>query len=360
MRFKKEGKKKRHILLKAVVIMILAAAVLAAGDIVLNHAGSGYSDLSSKDQSLLKEYDRYYKGIVKKPEFEGYSLAEKPVLLMLNGRTGRGYLVNPVNDVKSIFCQKIDMPSDFTINVYRVSRTDPDLIGMRTLESFNTPDMDRVYDESRYHVAGNNVYFVRYTENGSDSELNDDHLTGFLAHEAFHYYMQREWPGGGRYSADLIGKEEIEGLSRKYDILTRMSEKMSGKNPDIQSLKKLAEEYVKNDKERISESPELMKEELAMETAEGSARYVEGIALEIGGFTQTDMDYNKMMGLYRNGSISKDLFTSQVPYYAGAQLCRLMDLLGIKDWQKQLNAQTKSDPVTLYDILEKYVTNVEK
>ena len=357
---KQKGKKKRYIVLKAVVVLILIIAVLAAGDIVLNHAGSDYSDLSSKDQQLLKEYDRYYKGIMKRPEFEGFSLAEQPVLLMLNGRTGRGYLINPLNDAGSIFCQKIDMPSGFDINVYRVSRADPDLIGMRSFESFNTPDMDIVYDESRYRTAGNDVYFVRYDKSGPDSELNDDHLTGFLAHEAFHYYMQRNWPGGGRYSSDLIGKKELRGLAIKYDILTRMSEKMSGKDPDMDSLKELTEEYVRNEKSRIGESPELMKEELAMETAEGSARYVEGIALETGGFTQTDMDYNKMMELYRNGSISKDLFTSEVPYYTGAQLCRLMDLLEIKDWQKQLNAQTKSDPVTLYDILEKYVTNVEK
>lgn len=357
----KTGRKKRgRTLMKVVAVLILAAALAAAGDIVLNHIGSDYSDLSSKDQQLLREYDKYYKGILKKSEFEGFSLAEKPLMLMLNGRTGRGYLINPVNDARSIFCQKIDMPAEFDIEVYRVSRSDPDLFGMRFFESFNSPDMDKVYDDSRYRTAGNNVYFLRYNESSSGSELNDNHLTGFLAHEAFHYYMQRNWSGGERYSSELIGKKEMEGLSRKYDILTRMNEKMSDKEPDIQSLKKLTEEYVRNEKSRIIESPDLMKEELAMETAEGSARYVEGIALEIGGFSQVDMDYNKMMELYRNGSIDKDLFTSEVPYHTGAQLCRLMDVLEINDWQKQLNAQTKSEPVTLYDILEKYVGNVEK
>ena len=41
------------------------------------------------------------------------------------------------------------------------------------------------------------------------------HFIAFLAHEAFHYYMQNNWPAGGRFMEDL-SKTDIDWMEKQY------------------------------------------------------------------------------------------------------------------------------------------------
>lgn len=43
------------------------------------------------------------------------------------------------------------------------------------------------------------------------------HFIAFLAHEAFHYYMQNNWPAGGRFMEDL-SKTDIDWME-KHDVI---------------------------------------------------------------------------------------------------------------------------------------------
>lgn len=48
-----------------------------------------------------------------------------------------------------------------------------------------------------YSVLGSDVYFIKYDQAASvDAKWSSEHFTTFLSHEAFHYYMQDNWPEG--------------------------------------------------------------------------------------------------------------------------------------------------------------------
>lgn len=71
-----------------------------------------------------------------------------------------------------------------------------------------------------YSVLGSDVYFIKYDQAASvDAKWSSEHFTTFLSHEAFHYYMQDNWPEGSRFSADNLTEDDIALLEEEYGIL---------------------------------------------------------------------------------------------------------------------------------------------
>lgn len=49
--------------------------------------------------------------------WKDYDINHKTILA-LNGRFGKAYLINPSEDIHSIFAHEIQMPEDYSIKVY--------------------------------------------------------------------------------------------------------------------------------------------------------------------------------------------------------------------------------------------------
>ncbi len=320
-----------------------ALLVLFAGNILMNHLGSSFEKLGDTEQKLIKEYDTYYRAELEKATFEGFSLTDQSIL-MVNGRFGEGYILNPENE-SGIFCSRVKTPDDCSITVSRVARSSPQLLRMRLFANFNSMG-------EKYTVSGNDVYFIRYDrENSLEAERSTSHFINMLTHEAFHYYMQGNWTEGSRINEELLRDEDMPLLAKKYDLLAEIQAEVSSDAPDKEKLTDIARRYYDNETDRIKANPELMKEELGMELGEGTATYVGNKACDVVGYQTGQMTYSKVMELYDSGLVSKGQLLASLPYHTGSDLCLMFDELGIEWWQTRLNAQTKNEPETLYDII---------
>lgn len=339
-------KKSKKIMIPICLLGILM--VFFIGNVLLNRLGGSFENLGDTEQKLLKEYDTYYKAELEKESFKGFSLTDKPIL-MVNGRFGEGYIINP-EKAGGFFCSRIEMPDDYSITVSRVARCSPQLLRMRMFANFNTIG-------EKYTVSGNDVYFIRYDrENSLEAKASTSHFIDLLTHESFHYYMQNEWPGGQRIDEELIRDEDMQLLGKKYELLAEIQAEVLSDHSDKGRLTDIARRYYENETERMTANPELFKAESDRELVEGTATYVGNKACAAVDYATGEMSYGKIMGLYNSGQVSKGELMSSLPYYSGAELCFMFDELGIDWWQAELNAQTKSAPKTLYDILGEYLS----
>lgn len=160
------------------ILLVIVFAIL-----VCNRIGSRYEDLNETDQFILKELNTYCSDTETQDIWENFNLGDKTILAM-GDSFGSIYLINPKKNINSVFAKKISMPSDYTIQVYRIASIDPQLLQFRIDGNFNSIG-------ETYNLHGNDVYYTKYNkEDAVDREFSSTHYITFLSHEAFHYYMQ--------------------------------------------------------------------------------------------------------------------------------------------------------------------------
>lgn len=334
------------------IVGLIAGIILLvlAGSILWNHfMKREFQDLGDTEQKVLAEYNKYYKVASKEKQFDDFSLTGQTILI-LNGRLGEGYLINPKQHSSTLFSHRIKMPQGYEIRVSRVCWIYPQLLKLRFLPgNFNTEGAD-------HRVMGNQVYFLRYDDKQSVSDkLSNMHFIRLLTHESFHYYIQKDWTEAKRCMGDMIRDEDIPLLAKKYEVLAEIQTELEKENPDDVQLGKLAQAYLENETARKEKNRELWEAEQSMETAEGTATYVSDKACQITGYDYPVYSFSKLIPLYEEGTVSKENLAGSVPYDAGALLCCLLDELEVKDWQERVAKQTKDTPVTLYDVLHDYI-----
>lgn len=337
--------------------------------IVKNQFHADYQLLSEIDQKVLSELEQCFQAEKDTPLWEGYRLSEKTIVAV-NGRWGDAYIVNPKVEPKSLFAQKIRMPEKSSLNAYRVAFTSPQLLQFRGLADFN--NISRSGEALEKNLLGNQVYYTRYTEksvNGPD--YSSGHYLTFLAHEAFHFYMQGEWSTAGRFDTELMKDEALDQLEDEYIVLSKMQEALQKKVPDRHELTELCKEYVAVVEKRLSAKNGYdVKPELQAETEEGTATYVGIQASKIIGYPfdvmcvaqrdgtiEKNYPFSEVVKVLRGGDIDSSVLSSNLVYETGALLCQVMDVVGPSDWQTQLNRQTKSSQTTLFEIIQKFVNN---
>lgn len=340
-------------------LFILAVAILIfipGLGITTNHFNKRFEELSDTDRKILTELDTFFKTDKQSPVWNGYVLEEKTILAV-NGFMGKAFIVNPAKKIHSIFAVKIDMPEDYSINVYRMPGFSPALLQFLAEGNMNTIGKS-------YRVLDNEVYFTKYRSIPSlNTAFTSQHYITFLVHEAFHYYMQNNWAGGSHFEAELITEADIVLLEREYEILAKIQESIQSGSPAKELLRQYAEDYTDIVSQRIEKNPEYLKEELAMETAEGTAQYLGIKASEAVGYdygimyfdNAKNISFAEVIPAYNAGSLDTRFLANRMPYETGSLLCRLLDLLDVPDWQEHLNAQTPDQPVTLYSILKDFV-----
>ncbi|MFA6850459.1 MAG: hypothetical protein WCS30_08930 [Selenomonadaceae bacterium] len=334
----------------AIVMLILF------GSITLNNYSANFDDLSNTDKKVLMEYDEYCKANANSPIWDGFKLEDKTVLVIDKNIFGNAYLINPKNEVNSIFAKKIKMPEGSSLEVYRVSGFYPLLLPMKYfMGSFNTIG-------NSYSLLGNEVYFTTYNRKDSvDKEFTSKHFITFLSHEAFHYYMQLNWANGTRFIGDLSEKD-LSLLQQEYELLDLIHAEMEKASPSKDTLMKYAKDYVSVVDQRIAANEAYLNKELSMETAEGTATYVGIKASEIVNYdygimyfkNAKDVPFADIIPMLESGGVDVSMLSDVIPYFTGAQLCLLFDALQIPNWKAKLNEQTLSTPVTLYSLLKEF------
>lgn len=336
---------------------ILAAIALAGVALVAsNQMNADFGQLDEADQAILSEYNTLCDSLAEDDVWEGFDLEGKTILAMPGDWAG-GYLINPSEPVSSVFAKQVALPEGWGIEVYRVSALEPDLLGLFLEGNFNTLG-------ETYSLYGSDYYFVKYDRVASvTDQWSSDHFTAFLAHEAFHYYMQDNWPDGSRFSTEGLTDEDVALLGEEYQVLARIQAELLAGAPDREVLRAAATDYLDVMDQRLAANPEYARQELEMELVEGTANYVGiqaarrvGYDLGVMYFTnQKNVSFDEVIPQYETGGIDKGYLADRLPYETGALLCELMDELGIPGWQASLNAQSPDAPVTLYDLMRESV-----
>lgn len=347
-----KAKRKRNVgLFSAIGILIVIITTL----IIHNFFNADYEKLNQTDQKILSEIDAYMKANAQKPIWEDFNL-DKNTVLALDGSFGKGYLINPHKHVNRLFAKKIRMPDDYSITVYRITCIAPQLLQFRLPGNFNTIG-------KTYKVFGNEVYYTKYeTMLSMEKKFSSRHYITFLSHESFHYYMQEKWAGGGRFSMDSLTKDDLELLGKEYVVLGKIQKMLLTNEIDKGELLQYAKEYRDIVKQRISANPTYLKDELSMETSEGTATYVgikasEMVEYDFGVMyfdNKKNVPITEVMPNVEAGHFNKSFLADRMPYETGALLCMLLDALEISEWQEMLNSQTLENPVTLFNILETF------
>ncbi len=337
-----------------------AAALLTAATLVLAVlAGTtaanwllprDYDSLDSTGQSVLAELERFCAAGAGQPLWPGFELERAP-LLLVDGRLGSAYLVNPERPPESLFAVEIQMPEGSPLRVYRVAL--PGSLGVRIAAGdFNTVGKP-------FRCLGGEVYFLRYQrERSLEQPYSSGHFITLLAHEAFHYYMQNNWPGGGRFAGEL-SEGDVDLLERQYEILSQISLELEKRAPSRQNLLDQARDYVAAVEARIEANPGYLRQELAMETAEGTAQYVGILASERVGYdfgvmyfdNVKSVPFDQVIPTLRAGKIEASFLADRMPYETGAPLCQLMEALELPGWREELNGQSPAAPRTLFQVL---------
>jgi len=346
---------KKRMQKKKLVLLILLAAILALAvlPIVLNRLGTDFHSLNSTDRQMLSELNEYSASDRKTEIWKGYDLEDRPIAAV-NGLWGPGYLINPQKAPTGPLAVKLSLPESWGITVYRLSRTDPQLLKLKfDAGNFNTAG-------KVYTVYGNEVFFTKYSQKKSFDPVNSsEHYISFLSHEAFHYFMQKDWVSGGRFAGDL-SDEDLSLMADEYDVLAKIQTELAKEAPSKETLLACAKQYSAVMEQRIAANPEYLKQELDMETVEGTAQYVCIKASRIVGYDYgvmyfdnvKNVSFSDVIPVVQKGLKDPSFLADKMPYETGALLCFLLEQIDSGSWQEKLSAQTVSSPVTLYSLVK--------
>ena len=106
-------------------------------------------------KELLEEYEKFYGKNVEL--WKNYKLDAKTIVMINKIFLGDFYLINPNEDIKSLYAKEIKMPQNFKISVYRISKTYPKRFNF-ILGNFNTKDKN-------YSILGQeNIFYLKTNE----------------------------------------------------------------------------------------------------------------------------------------------------------------------------------------------------
>lgn len=342
---------KKIIKIFAVVIVVGYIAIIGS-----NMIGGSFKSLPKEDQNILMQFSKFS---ASKEVWKNYNLKDKGLLFIRDSFGGPAYLINPEKKPSSVFAKEIDVPGG--IKAYRVSGFYPSILKLKISPGYFNGTEDYLIFKRYPKVLGTPIYYLKYSQKKNiDVKNSPSYFMPYLAHEAFHFFIQENWMGGGRFSGNL-SSEDIKLLQDEYNVLSKVQSAMiENKEAD---WKKLASEYVAIVDKRIKQNPSYLKSELSMETVEGTATYVGIKAAKDVGYdfgimyfsNIKNVPFRDVINTYRNGKLSNEFLSDKMPYDTGAQLCFLLDKLNKIDWQGELNKQTLDKPVYLYDLVKKSI-----
>lgn len=346
--------------MKKFILSILSILfILIAGDVILNKfIQKNYNDLPEIDQKILNEYNQFYTS--KNSLYEGYDLKRQPIVVInKSSLIGTAYLITPSRDIHNLLVKKISLPKHFKIKVFRIAHFTPERL--QFIGNFNT------HGQSYTMCGQKNLFFVKYTKKLSiEKKWSSSHFLPFLVHEAFHYYGQKYWEDFS-FRGIYYSEKELDLLAKEYILLDEIHKELKSMYPDKSILNNYVKKYVSVMENRIENTDsKKIRMELGTETMEGIAEYVGIKAAKIINYdydimyfdNQRDVKFSDVVPTIKAGRKSQSVLGNKIVYSSGALLCKLLDILEGRNWQKKLSLYPHG--LTLYSLIKEYSENIEK
>lgn len=346
---------------KIIITLLLIALILLVTDAFINKKISSNGAISDLDKKALEELKLVYEADSKNGDgkfWKNFMLSDHSVLL-ISKDSHYSYLINPEKEPISIFASKLKMQKDNKqckqkFNVYRISLLYPKLWPIKIFGgNFNTIGKTT-------NVMKSKVYYIKFDSDNFNKKYSSNHLVTFLYHEAFHYFMQNNWPGGERFIGNL-DKDDMDLLEEKLNLLDQTKVLINNKSRDQSELIKVGEKIFSIEEKRKKSNSAYVEKENMMETVEGTATYMGIMASKAVGYdfgpmyfdNIKDVPFSDVLPTYKEGRLDQGFLRDRLPYETGAQITLLLDELDPeKNWQTYLNKQSKENPKTLLDALK--------
>ena len=341
-----EKKKSSFKILKYIFLIIFIGFIISLGTNKI--LKTNFDDLPKLDKEVIGEYFKFQKSDEKL--WKDYNLKDKDILIINENIVGDFYLLTNDKNIKSIFAKKINT-KDNDIGIYRICKFYPKRLGY-LIGNFNTIDKN-------YSILGKkNIFYLKYNQDSISKKFSSSHFLPFLSHEAFHYYMQKNWDNI-TFRGYSYNDNELDLLDDEYKVLEEIRNALD-KNADKNTLKNLGKEYLKVMDERFKKTdPEKINAEIFEETMEGTANYVSIKAAKVVGYdygilyfdNTKNVKFDEIVPTIKKGQINQSIIGEKIVYESGALLCQYLDRIEVKDWQEKLNNKGKKD-ISLYSIIK--------
>ena len=223
---------------------------------------SDYDKLSDLDKRMLDRIDLGFDTFIENKEsiWSDFDIDERPFILVKQRKSNgllntHGYVFNFDEDKLPIFAKKINLKDDFfTDNVYRIP--------MVSLWISKVPPVLNFHDYGDY-------FYFKYNKTYLDDDDLAFELVTFVFHEAFHFYIQKDWP-------ILFPNESIVHNDEYYDSLYKQLysiEEAYNAVSRAEKIKHLRDLVV--EREKLLKTQPVFKYKLILENEEGTARYIE-------------------------------------------------------------------------------------
>lgn len=337
---------------KIILVILILALILIGANLGLNKFNkTNFEQLSEHDQTLISDINKLDTMIKNQPLWTDYQFADKTFVLA-NGRFKYSYIINPKEEPSGLGVTMINLPQDYNIKVYRMAGVAYTNLQFHIAKgNFNT-------EGQKISAYNNEVFYLRYDKSRFERE-DDGYVISFLVHEAFHYFMEENWILPYQVPTEAISDEGAITLAEIYTVCGEMQTNIENQGSN-EELIGLVHQYNSLYQSLKNSDPDYASYFASQELNEGTAQYV--------GY-KANVDLERQPILFPNpttedqgyniGDFSMDIrqapdpvfYTRSMPYHTGKLLCLVLDKVGPSDWQAQLNAQTKENPIFLQDIL---------
>ncbi|EAD9035945.1 hypothetical protein AM614_15575 [Listeria monocytogenes] len=371
----KKHKRGLKICLAIITIVVLFLVVMT----VLNKTfHTSYAQMDKTDQAFFKQLNTLYSNTKNKPLWQGYNLAENPVLFVRKGSPlnfseetvnlirGNVYAVGVKGLEGKWYAKKIKLPDSYKMpDVYRLAITTPGIWETWSpLGNFSSITMDEKTGKSKQtnmQVGGSShVYYFKYGKSNLENPLKPSQAAiPFYTHEAFHYFAQKDWQGSdGNIGLESKNTEWYSLLGLQYKVLDNIMAEVQQKDKDGVSAA-LSDYRVVSDARRKLDSKGYQ-DEKSHETIEGTATYVgikssvltggDPIKLQLLSGAKDDA-HRKFFTLFESIAYSPS-YVSEFKwnrYDSGALLSAALDEVDSNNWQTIFSQKASNDTYTLDD-----------
>lgn len=220
--------------------------------------------------------------------------------------------------------------------------------------NFSTTGSNRIIDQNKP------VFYLKYDKANFEKYPPSNQLIIFLAHEAFHYYHQTNWTDGNP-NIDTLNKEYLSLIGLSYKILDDLNQ------PDLSTKEtlELLQKYTVVSKEKENLNKDYFQNESKKEMIESTASYVGRKAGKLVGKEYNILEFEnggnpkfyEVFTTMSQGEFGTDFITDFSLYNTGNVLANSLDQIDSELWKKELNNQTKEQPIFFSDLIDLYLEN---
>ncbi|WP_159639176.1 hypothetical protein [Erysipelothrix anatis] len=345
-------KLKRLFVVGGVIVLLIVM------NMILNRTvNTTLESLNQTTQDVLLDFERLKQSEKADPIWDGYNLSSAPIIFVdKDSWFNNAYTFN-MDELEGLNTIGSTLITNTESSVYRFASTNP-ATWFLNLPFGNFPSMNQHYHVGSYH----DVYYTKYTNQDIKQAFNQPEFypTSFFMHEYAHYSIQRNWPD----AADFLQPLSVEGQALallQYRIYDALILEMNGAGREAVLAQLLADWSVVQTA-RSTDNPSYVSDEGVKLTLEGVATYIgREASLRIGqpfhyltASDGTPATYEMIISAIGDGLMDASYISNSGLYNTGAVLGDALDTV-FPEWQMILNGMTLENPVSVYDLIYRFV-----